>query len=125
MKGLEKVKVMKFHGSSADKDCERTLNKMIRKGWHPVNFSTHISPESDELVVTVLMGYSPDYGKDGHIGEDPMQEEDSLVQGYERCPECGNLALEIEVDNSARCEYCGYITSNILKRVEEDEDYVY
>ncbi len=122
MKELKKIRILKFEGTSAIGECEKTINSMIKEGWSPINLSSHILPETGVQVLVVMMGYpNPSAG-----GEADLDEEDEIgfVKGYERCPKCGNLALEVEVDYSARCEYCGHISSDIRKEIEK-EDYVY
>ncbi len=37
----------------------------------------------------------------------------------EICPKCGNKALEVEIDKSAHCEFCGYIVRDI-REIKED-----
>ncbi len=41
---------------------------------------------------------------------------------YEKCPRCGNMALEVEIDHSAHCDYCGFIVRDIKKIREKQKD---
>ncbi len=114
--------MLRFDSDSSLKKCEKTVNSMIKNGWYPVDLSFHTSPDSEDPIILVMMGY-PAPASDGSSGQE-VKSDEGLVKGYERCPNCGNLALEVEVDHSARCEYCGHISTDIRKELEND-DYVY
>ncbi len=41
---------------------------------------------------------------------------------YQKCPQCGNVALLVNDDLSAHCEYCGYFTQDIEEEEGEEEE---
>ncbi|MFO7991169.1 MAG: hypothetical protein R6U61_02610 [Thermoplasmata archaeon] len=192
MKGYSEVKLLRFEGKGAHNKCEKTINAGIEHGWQPINMCTHISPQTGELIITVLMGnikekeerkeqeeeieaeteeqveYVEETEEEKieeepeevvevvYVEEDEAPEEEEIEaeeiieeEGVEEeavteeddvwgekevheekkkkfspgsleiCPKCGNKALEVEIDRSAHCEFCGYIVRDIRK-IKED-----
>ncbi|MGM0510582.1 MAG: hypothetical protein ACQESD_05590 [Thermoplasmatota archaeon] len=49
----------------------------------------------------------------------PEKKETETKSKYEKCPRCGNIALEVQLDRSANCDYCGFIVRDIKKAREK------